>query len=186
MSTLALLSLVPLVAGVAALVRLHLVTTGLDPMRDAVSDYGTTPYHWLYRFQVVAFGLSAALLTAALADAGGGVRTSGLVWLAIYAGARMAIAGFMIDRDVPAPTTQGRIHIVLATLAFTAIAVAASTIGPDLGGTVHSLGWAVVAAAVGTAVCRVVPQLMPSFGAVERLLYVATVAWLVATALDLA
>jgi hypothetical protein len=184
-STLALLSLLPLAAGVAAIVRLHVVPTGLDPMRDAVSDYGTTAHHRLYRFQVVAFGVSAGLLAAALADAGG-VRTSGIVWLAVYAVSRIAIAGFMIDRGASTPTTQGRVHIVLATLAFTAIAVAASTIGPDLGGTVHSLGWAVIAAAVGTGVCRVVPQLMPSFGAVERLLYVATAAWLVATALALA
>jgi hypothetical membrane protein len=185
LSTLALLSLVPLAAGVAAIVRLHLVPTGLDPMRDAVSDYGTTPRHRLYRFQVVAFGLSAALLAIALAD-NAFVRTSGIVWLAIYAAARIAIAGFMIDRGVQTPTREGRVHVLLATLAFTAIAVAASTTGSDLGGTTHSLGWAVVAAAVGTAVCRVVPQLQPSFGAVERLLYVATVAWLVAAALALA
>jgi hypothetical membrane protein len=185
LSTLALLSLVPLAAGVAAIVRLHLVPTGLDPMRDAVSDYGTTQYHWLYRFQVVAFGLSAALLAVALAD-NAFVRTSGVVWLAVYAASRIAIAGFMIDRDVQAPTTAGRIHVLLATLAFTAIALAASTIGSDLGGTPHSLGWAVVAAAVGTAVCRVVPQLQPSFGAVERLLYAATVVWIVSAALALA
>jgi hypothetical membrane protein len=184
-STLALLSLVPLAAGVAAIVRLHLAPTGLDPMRDAVSDYGTTPYHWYYRFQVVAFGVAAALLAVALAD-DRFVRTSGVVWLAIYAAARVAIAAFMIDRGVQTPTRQGRVHLVLATLAFTAIAVAASTIGSDLGGTAHSLGWAVVAAAVGTAVCRVVPQLEPSFGAVERLLYVATVAWMVSAAFALA
>jgi hypothetical protein len=184
-TVLALLSLVPLAVGVAALVRLHLIPTGLDPMRDAVSDYGTTEHHVLYRVQVVAFGLSAALLTAALSQEEP-VRTGGLVWLAIYAAARIAIAGFMIDRDAARPTTEGRVHLLLATLAFTAIAVAASTVGPDLGGTSHSLSWAVVAAAIGTGVCRLVPPLAPSFGAVERLLYVTTVAWLVATALALA
>jgi hypothetical protein len=179
---LAVLSLVARALGAGAVARLHLASTGLSPVRDAVSDYGTTDEHMLYRVQVVAFGASALLLMAALADEDG-VRRSGLVWLTIYGAARIAIAWFMIDRDLTKPTTEGRVHALLAALAFTAIAVAATTIGGDLGDSFHVLGWIVAGAAIATAVFRAVPQLRPWFGLVERLLYAATAVWIVAVAL---
>lgn len=159
--------------------------TGLSPVRDAVSDYGTTERHLWYRAQVVLFGVSALLLMWALAR-GGGIARSGLVWLTVYAAARIAIAWFMTDRDVSTPTSEGRIHTVLATLAFTAIAVAATTIGGDLGSTYHVLGWVVAGAAIATFAFRVAPPLVPWFGLVERLLYLATVVWIVAVALKVA
>jgi hypothetical protein len=40
------------------LVRLHALSTGLSPVRDAVSDYGTTRFHAHYRLMVVLFGLA--------------------------------------------------------------------------------------------------------------------------------
>jgi hypothetical protein len=179
------LSIAALALGVAAIVRLHLAGTGLDPVRDAVSDYGTTSSHRLYRFQVVAFGAAALLLMAALAG-DDRVGASGLAWLAVYGAARISIAWFMIDRDPRRQTTEGRIHALLAALAFTSIAVAATTIGHDLGDALYALGWVVAGAAVATAAFRVVPALRPWFGLVERLLYVATVVWLVAAAIALA
>jgi hypothetical protein len=39
--------LVALAVAVVLLVRLHIVPTGLSPVRDAVSDYGTTRWHAL-------------------------------------------------------------------------------------------------------------------------------------------
>jgi hypothetical protein len=182
---LAVLSLVALALGAGAVVRLHLVPAELSPVRNAVSDYGTTDHHLLYRVQVVAFGVAALLLMAALAG-DDGIQRSGLVWLAVYGAARIAIAWFMIDRDLTKPTTEGRVHAVLAALAFTAIAVAATTIGGDLGDSFHVLGWVVAGTAIATAVFRVVPQLVPWFGLVERLLYLATTVWIAAVAIHLA
>jgi Protein of unknown function (DUF998) len=182
---LAVLSLVALALGAGAVVRLHFSGTGLSPVRDAVSDYGTTESHLLYRVQVVAFGVSALLLMAALAD-DDGIARAGLVWLSIYGAARIAIAWFMIDRDLSKPTTEGRVHALLAAVAFTAIAVAATMIGADLGDGFHALGWVVAGTAIATAVFRVLPPLRPWFGLVERLLYVATAAWIAAVALHVA
>jgi hypothetical protein len=178
------LSLVALALGAGAVVRLHLAGTGLSPVRQAVSDYGTTDQHLLYRVQVVAFGVSALLLMAALAD-GDAIRDAGLVWLSIYGAARIAIAWFMIDRDATKQTTEGRVHALLAALAFAAIAVAATTIGSDLGDAYLALGWVVAGTAIATAVFRVVPALAPWFGLVERLLYLATVAWIATVAVHL-
>jgi hypothetical protein len=178
---LAVLSIISVIAGASAVVRLHRHPTGLDPVRDAVSDYGTTPFHPLYRLQVIAYGAGALLLAGALAD-GTGVRTGGVEWLALYGIARIAIAGFMIDRDPAHPTREGRLHMLLATLAFTAVAVAATTIGGDISPAFRTLGWVVAGLAIATAVARLVPPLGPWFGAVERGLYVASTVWLVAVA----
>jgi hypothetical protein len=174
------------IAGAACVAALHFMGTGLSPIRDAVSDYGTTSRHLWYRAQVVLFGVSALLLMWALAREDAGIARSGLVWLTVYGCSRIAIAWFMIDRDVRAPTTEGRIHTLLGALAFTAIAVAATTIGGDLGSAYHALGWVVAGAAIATFVFRVAPPLVPWFGLVERLLYLATVVWIVAVALEIA
>src|SRR4051794_8228192 len=177
------LSLLALVAGTALLLRLHAVRTGLLPVRDAVSDYGTTRYHALYRAMVISLGLAAAFLALALSRE---TDASPLVWLWIFAAARVAIAGFMTDRDPPPFTTEGRIHWLLAAAAFTSIALAASDISWSGDPAVlRSLGFAVAASAVATLVSRVVPPLRPVFGLVERLLYVTSIAWLAVSAISL-
>lgn len=178
---LALLALIGLAAGASAVLRLHIHPTGLDPIRDAVSDYGTTPFHPLYRLQVVAYGVAALLLAVAL-DVGTDVRSTGIEWLALYGIARIAIAGFMTDRDRAAPTRQGRIHALLAVLAFTAISVAATTVGDDLSPGFHALGWVVVGFAIASGVFMVVPPLRRWCGAIERGLYAAFTVWLAAVA----
>jgi hypothetical protein len=104
---LGILALACFVVAVALLVRLHGANTRLDPVIDAVSDYGTTRYHRLYRGMVVALGTGAVLLAAGLGHFTDAVS---LVWLWAYGGARIAIAGFMTDRDPPPFTREGRIH----------------------------------------------------------------------------
>jgi hypothetical protein len=168
----------------ALLVRLHLLPTGLSPVRDAVSDYGTTRYHGHYRAMVIALGVGAILLAGGLAsetDAGS------LVWLWVYGAGRIAIAAFMTDRDPPPSTTEGRVHWLLAGVAFTAIALAASNVHwAGAPGVLRPLGYAVAASAAGTLVARVVAPLRPVFGLVERLLYLTSIAWLLIAALALA
>src|SRR3954447_10469197 len=158
------LSLLALVAGTALLLRLHAVRTGLLAVRDAVSDYGTTRYHALYRAMVISLGLAAACLALALDRE---TNAGPLVWLWIFAAARVAIAGFMTDRDPPPFTAEGRIHWLLAAVAFTATAPAAADIGGSGDPAVlRSPGLAVAASAIGPLVTRVVPPLHPVFGLV--------------------
>ena len=85
------------IAAALVLIRLHTLPTGLDPRRDAVSDYGATAFHLYYRAMVVMLGVGAACLAIALHRTGD-VRTSGLIWLWIFAASRVAIAGFMTVR----------------------------------------------------------------------------------------
>jgi hypothetical protein len=168
----------------ALLVRLHLRPTGLDPVRDAVSDYGRTPYHRHYRAMVVALGVGALLLAAGLArrtDAGS------LFWLWAYGASRIAIAAFMTDPDPPPFTPEGRIHWLLAAVAFTAIAFGASNIhwngDPAL---LRPLGYAVAGTAVATLLTRIAAPARAVFGLAERLLYATSIAWLAIAAIDLA
>ena len=164
------------VAG-ALLLRLHALPTGLDPVRDAVSDYGTTGFHAYYRAMVVLLGLGAALLAVGL---GRNTDADSLIWLWLFAGSRMAIAGFMTDRDPPPFTTEGRIHWLLAAVAFTSIALAGSDIDWDgAPGALAPLGTAVAVAAIATLGTRIIRPLRRVFGLVERLLYCAFLAWLV-------
>lgn len=60
--TAALVGLICVAASGVVLVALHLVPTGLDPIRYAVSDYGWTRYHLGYRAMVVLQGAGAILI----------------------------------------------------------------------------------------------------------------------------
>jgi hypothetical protein len=182
-STLALGAMVLVIAAALVLVRLHTLPTGLDPRRDAVSDYGATSFHLYYRAMVVLLGAGAACLALAL-HRSGDVRTSGLVWLWIFAGSRVLIAGFMTVRQGRPVTIEAQIHLLLAAASFTSIAFAAPTISSDLD-LAHTLATGVVASAVATLVTRAVRPLQPIFGIVERVLYVTLLVWLIVIASSL-
>src|SRR4051794_12426145 len=192
---LAIGSVACVLAAALVLVRLHLLPTGLDPQRDAVSDYGTTRYHLYYRAMVVLLGAGAALLTAVL-DRDGHAGGLGLFFLSVFAAARIAIAFFMTDPPGRPATTEGRVHLVLAAIAFTAIAFGAADITSSLldaptwsGGVAGPLRFearAVAVTAVLTGLARVAPAARArAFGMVERLLYVAMLAWLLTVGLHL-
>jgi hypothetical protein len=184
------------IAAGLVLVRLHLLPTGHDPLRDAVSDYGVGPYHRYYRALVVLLGAGAALLVAALArdtEAAG----LGLAFLGAYAAARLAIAFSMTDLPGQPVTRSGRVHLVLAAIAFTAIAFAASDItraidgSPgwtgDVSGALHVEAKAIVITAVLTLLGYLVPVARERvFGLVERMLHVASLAWLLTASVHLA
>ena len=168
--------LVALAVAVVLLVRLHTLPTGLSPARDAVSDYGTTRWHALYRGQAIALGVAGIALAIKL---GSDTDAGSLLWLWLYGASRIAIAGFMTDRDPPPFTREGRIHWLLAAVAFTSIAVGAANIdwsGAPSG--LSALGELVAVAAIATLVTRVVPPLRAVFGVAERALYVTSIAWL--------
>jgi len=182
-ATLAVGALFLAIAAALVLIRLHTLPTGLDPRRDAISDYGATAFHLYYRAMVVMLGLSAACLAIALHRTGD-VRTSGQIWLWIFAASRVAIAGFMTVTPERRVTVEAQIHLLLAAAAFTSIAFAAPLISSDLdlGQTIASL---VIASAVATLVFRAVKPLRSYFGLVERILYVSFIAWLIVMASSL-
>lgn len=194
--TLAVGAVACFIAALLVLLRLHLLPTGHDPRRAAVSDYGVGAYHRYYRAMVALLGLGAALLVAALAR-GTEAEGLGLAFLGAYAGARLAIAFFMTDLPGQDVTTRGRIHLVLAAVAFTAIAFGAAEItdaikgmpgwSEDAGSVLDAEAQAIALTAVLTLVAYLVPVARERvFGLVERLLYVASLAWLLTAGIHLA
>jgi Protein of unknown function (DUF998) len=96
------------------------------------------------------------------------------VLLFVFAAARAAIAAYPTDLlDSGTFTRIGRIHVLLAAIAFaSACAVASSKRW------VPALGYVATAGAVGTVFAiRRIPQLRPVLGLLERLFYAAIIAW---------
>jgi hypothetical protein len=99
--------------------------------------------------------------------------------LLVFAGARAAIAAYPTDRlDSGVVTHTGRIHLLLAFVAFASICWAASAKRWE-----PVLGWIATAGAVGTSLAiRRVPELRPVLGLLERVFYAAIIAWFFVTA----
>jgi hypothetical protein len=192
---LAALAAAAVAAGAITLVWVDLLRTGHNPARDAVSDYGAGGYRLFYTVLVCSLGLGALLLLLALAH-GTGVPSGGLIWLGVYAVTRIAIAFFPHDLEGQPVTAVGRVHLALAAAAFAAIAFAAWDLGPALAdepgwdgaeSLIGALRWAVVITAVATLAARVaLPLRRVAFGLVERLLYAASVAFLLVVAVEAA
>jgi hypothetical protein len=178
-----LVVLAALAVAAMLLVRLHLAPTGLSPARNAVSDFGTTEWHLAYREQAIALGIAGIALAIELrAD----TDADSLGWLYAYGASRITIAGFMTDRDPPPYTPEGRIHWVLAAIAFTSIAFAATSINwAGAPGVLGPLGTAVGISAIATLVTRLAPGLEGVFGIAERALYVTSILWLGIAAVSL-
>jgi hypothetical protein len=191
-AVLAALAAVGFAVAAITLVWVDLLRTGRNPLRDAVSDYGAGPYRLFYTVLVCSLGLGALLLLIALAR-GTDVPNGGLIWLGVYAATRIAIAFFPHDLEGKPVTPTGRVHLALAAAAFAAIAFAAADLAPALRdepgwgaeSLIGALRWAVIVTAVATLVARVVlPIRRSTFGLVERLLYAASIAFLLVVAVE--
>lgn len=122
-SVFAVVGTIALAVCVLCLIVLHLVPSGLYPVRDPVSLYGTTRYHLLYRVQAITSGICALCLLIALAEQQNDLPVFGLLMLGCYGISRILIAAFMMDA-YGKHTRKGFIHIFLAAVAFTTIAIA--------------------------------------------------------------
>lgn len=180
---------------VACLAILHELPTGLHPVRDAVSLYGAGPFARWYRLQVTAAGSGALLLVTACARTDA-ARPLPLLALAIYGIARITIARYPTDTEGVAPTVAGRRHIILASVAFVAVGLAAPTIGqeiralPGAGPLMQALAVLGLAVSASVLLTFAAGSLQRSgvhvFGAVERLFYVSSLAWQLAAGISLA
>jgi hypothetical protein len=184
--------LVATAVGVGAMVVLHVLPTGLSPMRNAVSQYGITRYRLGYRIQTIALAVAGAAAAVGLAQAAPGRARALIALILVFALARLVISWFPMDEPGSEPTNSGRMHGLIAIVTFVAIALAAGrlgTVAQQVPGwatlsTVSSVfAWLMVASIVAMMVTRRgarVTHSTPSyFGAVERVFYLALVAWFV-------
>ncbi len=178
-----------LVVGLAALVALHVLPTGLSPVRNAVSQYGISSYRAGYRVQTIAYALAG--LGAALSITGLPGRCGVVVALcAVFAASRAAISWFPMDEPGGPHTPTGRNHGILAITAFVAVGAAGwrlahllnhDQLHPAIASASNVLALLMAVALVAMALGRRAGG--GYFGLIERGFYAAMTGWLVTVAI---
>jgi hypothetical protein len=178
-------------AALAALTLLivHFLPTGVNPVSEAVSDYGVGDYKTFYRLIVFWLGASGLLLAITLAKAIFPKPTVTIIALLLFAAVRWVITIFPTDLPDAEETDVGRAHVTLAKIAFASIAIAAAFFPPQVSDDplwhkYTGLMWALAAAVAVTAIATGLTRSLyiRLFGLAERLLYVSMFAWLIVTA----
>lgn len=178
-----------------ALLWAHLLPTGQHPIRDAVSNYGVGRHRGWYRTAAVSLGIAGLLIAAGVALDVQPTPIAVVVLLAVFGVARLLIGWFPTDLEGEPPTISGRVHMLLALVAFTAVPVAAGLLngriqaggpGEPLSSTLRALGAATIVAAVIMFASVTLGGLRRWFGLFERLFYLSMIAWMggVACALE--
>jgi hypothetical protein len=177
------------------LFTLHLLPTGYNPVRDAISDYGVGRYRGYFWAQLVSGALACTGLAVALAELHPFVPTFVVTALLVNAVARFLMPAFPTDQSGGRfKTFKGTVHMVLAFVAFGAVAAAATGMGglfshyPQWHGiksVIVTLGWIVLVGAVATALALVGPRLKRIFGLIERLFTLSVIVWLYVISIEL-
>lgn len=194
-------SLLALSVRVLSLIALHLLPTGRDPIRDAVSSYAISRYGALDGVQKFTGGLCTVSLAIALIAGHAPVSAFGLVMLVINGIALLLIV------TVPTQATDTKesfsfslrwlIHTLLALISFSAIALVTGTLTwPILMlPTWHGPGILLLIAGIWTPVSVIIffivmaggiAQWRPYFGLIQRSIYLGTICWLGAVLIPMA
>ncbi len=185
--------------GFGAVVVLHVLPTGLSPMRNAVSQYGITRYRLGYRIQTIAFAVAGGAAAVGLAEAAPGRARAVIALVIIFALARLVISWFPMDEPGGERTNHGMMHGLIAIVTFIAISAAAGRLGSiakqvpgwtTLATVSSVIAWLMVASLIAMMVvvrrgARVTHSTPQYFGAIERVFYLALVAWFVLVAVGL-
>ncbi len=179
-----------------ALIALHLLPTGYDPIRDAVSDYGIGRFRGWFWTQTVAGGIACLALAIALAKTTPSVPSLVVIMLIVAGAARFLIPLFPTDQGGSRfQTVPGTIHMLLAIVIFAGIIIASSKLASTLEhqvawqsvkGWLNTLPWVMTGAAVGTLLVLRLPRLGRRFGLIERLFYASSIAWFFIVSIELA
>lgn len=181
---------VGLLVGLAALVALHMLPTGLSPVRNAVSQYGISDYRAGYRVQTIAYGVAGAGAALGIAVVPGPVVPA-ICLCAVFAAARLAISWFPMDEPGADRTPTGRRHGLLAIAAFATVTAAAGRLPRVLGHDHLHPGLALASGVLAVAmlvsfVLMAAGRRGGFFGLAERGFYACMTAWLVLVAVLLA
>lgn len=161
---------------------LHLLPTGYNAVRNAVSDYGVGKYRIWHRIAVLS--LAAVGFATAIASSGTIKPESDVVigFLVVFAVARMVIPFFPTDIEGQVPTKRGRIHWVLAIVSFASLAFAAGFFTGT--GLDDAIGWVVVISASVLIVAVALPRLRRIFPLFERVFYFSMICWFLVTGIE--
>jgi hypothetical protein len=194
-SALGVIAILAVSVQVVVLAGLHALPTGYHPVRDAISDYGVGRYRGYFWAQLVAGALACAFVAFALADLHPYVPTAVVALLLVNAVARLVMPAFPTDQSGSRfGSVKGTVHMLLAFVAFGAVAAAATGLGglfshyPAWHGVKELLvvlGWVVLAGAVATALALIGPRLKRVFGLIERLFTLSVIVWLYVISIEI-
>ena len=193
-TAIAVIALLGVAVCLGCLVYLHVAPTGPNPVRDPVSQYGITDYCTFYRAAALSLGVAALMLAVALIEALTEANAAGIVFLVILGFARLTIGWVPMDAPGAPRTSTGVRHNLLATAFFASATVAAFLFtgtfagDPELAGIAPASGvlaWAMAVFSALILLTSLVGPLRRYFGLVERLLYVAVLAWIATVAIAL-
>ncbi|SKB03212.1 Protein of unknown function [Agreia bicolorata] len=193
-TAIAVIALLGVAVCLGCLIYLHVAPTGLSPVHDPVSQYGITDYFTFYRAAALSLGVAALMLAVGLIEALTEANAAGIVFLVILGFARLTIGWVPMDAPGAPRTATGLRHNLLATAFFASATVAAFLFtGTFAGDTVLSgiapasavLSWAMAIFSALILLTSLVGPLKRYFGLVERLLYVAVLAWIATVAIAL-
>jgi hypothetical protein len=180
----------------AALIALHVLPTGYDPVRDAVSDYGIGSYRGWFWLQAVAGGVGCIALAIALALLHPFTPTQAVVALIVAGVARFLIPFFATDQHGSRfQTAHGAVHMILAVIAFGGLVWAATALWSTLShypawqgveGALTIIPWIMLGTVIAVVLAIRGPRLKPFFGIFERLFYLSSITWVLIVAIDLA
>ena len=187
-SAFGVIAIVAVSVQVVILVALHALPTGYHPVRDAISDYGVGRYRGYFWAQLVAGALACAFVAFALADLHPYAPTVVVALLLANTVARLLMPAFSTDQSGNRfGSAKGTVHMLLAFVAFGAVAAAATGLGGlfthypawhGAKGLLVVLGWVVLTGAVATALALLGPRLKRVFGLIERLFTLSVIVWL--------
>jgi hypothetical protein len=136
---LAWFALAGIIAYVAIDVALKFLRPGYSLIYNAESDYGRGPWFWVMDINFLlrcALSLAVIAALAAVLPSSGRTRT-GVVLLAIWAVCSGLLAFFADNIEGTAVTASGAIHLLLAFIAFVAVAIGtivlSTSFSPDQG-----------------------------------------------------
>lgn len=167
-------------------VAVHLLPTGLNPVRDYVSQYHLTRYRPWIAISTLAAGVAGIAAIVALTAMVGEAAVVSDVLLGVFVLARLVIPFRRMDPPGTPTTSVGRLHNVLAFAAFGA----AVAVGFTAGGALHDAGFpslataSTICGAIGAvgAVGLLVGLLVrrrAAAGLFERVIYLGFFAWFV-------
>jgi hypothetical protein len=176
------------------LIYLHLLPTGLHPLRNAVSEYGAGRFHFWYQAMCVNQAIAAFLTAAALATKVTPAPFATDAALIVLGLARLVISQAPVVVVHDKRTTSSRTHILMAVLIFGSAVVASMSFDRAIAS--HA-DWASVLSALRlfkqaiaffallTFLAVSVPRGLRYVGVVERLLYVSIIGWFVTIGIHL-
>jgi hypothetical protein len=177
------------------LTTLHVLPTGYRPLRDAISDYGVGRYRRYFWAQLLAGAIACTCLALALAGLHPYAPKVVVALLVANAVARVMMPAFPTDQSGNRfGSRSGTIHMLLAFLAFGAVAASATGLGGlashytawhGIKSLVGTLGWIVLVGAVATALALVGPRLKQIFGLIERLFTASVIVWIYVISIEL-